>query len=533
MSQDGTPVLSDRDRKPKTKEPGWLTYAPEDAPPVTEAGPQMKMLIFGGGKCDWMRVVARVFSIDPTERRITLTRQWRGIGVAARFFLEDDLRFLDVPGEFFLDEKAGVLYYKPMGGGHPDTLGIAAPVLSCLIQINGKSRDACASNIRLEGLALEETGGYSRSYANALIQLANATNVEIRECHLKNGGRHAITMVGHNIGNVVTGCWIESMGMNGVTLSNGGTRKDKQTGLHLDRCEYNRVHNCHIHNVGEIHTYAECVTVFNVSHNEISHCELHDSVRYAVTVRGNTGAQYGPPVSTDRPPCSGNHMHHLRVYRCGQDGGDMGALHCAGLNNPGGGCVNTFEQITVADSASIPSMKDRAPDGIFLDWPKMAMDQIFTNVHIVRSQDKQIVSHGPDNRDSAQTTNVSWKPGFRTKLMDYENIGLTDQFPAEYGGRRAVTMPPTPPAPQSLSAKTTAYHTVVLQWRVPAHTFGDRPTYIVFRDGEAIALVQRTAFTDTGLTEGTAIATRWPSRTVTSPIRGRRQKPATSAPCWT
>ena len=115
----------------------------------------------------------------------------------------------------------------------------------------------------------------------------------------------------------------------------------------------------------------------------------------------------------------------------------MGALHTAGLNNPGGGSVNTFEQIVVTDTRAIASMKDRPPDGIFLDWPKMSMEQIFRNVQILRSQGKQLRSNGPDNEASAQTGNVSWQPGFREDLMDYANIGLTAEFPTAYGGRPA------------------------------------------------------------------------------------------------
>jgi len=506
LTQDGSPIPKRDAPKSKSQEPGWLIYHPDDAPPVT-SGAKMKILLYGGGKCDWFRVISPVKSIDPEARRLLLNRQWRGIGVNARFFLEDAMGFLDAPGEFYVDEESHTLYYKPMGQGHPDTLGICAPVLTRLIQLRGESRDNCVANVRLEGLALEETDGRPKSWWStgfglrdgALIWMGNATNVEIRACHLKNSGRNGVVMAGHNIGNVVTGCWIESMGVNGVTLSNRWY--DRKKGPPLGRCEYNRVHNCRIHNIGEIHTYAGCVNVFNVSHNEISHCELYDSVRYAVTVRGNTGQQYGPPVSTDHLPCSGNRMHHLRAYRCGQDGGDMGTLHCANLNNPGGGFVNTFEQITVADSRAIPSMKDIGPDGIFLDWPKMAMDQIFRNVHIIRSQDQQLRSNKPENAESAQTFNVSWKPGFKTEFMDYENIGLTAEFPAEYGGRRATFAPPPPPS--GLSAEAPAHHTVVLKWRPPVHQFGDIAQYTVFRNGKAIALVTEPGFTDTRLAERT------------------------------
>lgn len=112
----------------------------------------------------------------------------------------------------------------------------------------------------------------------------------------------------------------------------------------------------------------------------------------------------------------------------------MGALHEADVNHPGGGCVNTFEQIVVTDTRAAPSMKDWPPDGIFLDWPKMAMEQIFRNVQVLRSEGTQFRSNGPDNAAATQTRNVSWKPGFREDLMDYKNIGLTAEFPRAYAG---------------------------------------------------------------------------------------------------
>ena len=503
VSVDGSPTSK------KGEKTGWLTYRPEDAPRFSDVT-TMKMPLFAVGKCDWMRSVHNVVSIDPEARRIIIAgRFWRGVGARARFFLEDELGFLDAPGEFYLDEAAHALYYMPLGKGHPDTLGIAAPVVTRLIQIKGKSRDACVENLAFDGLALEETHGFPKGWwgthygrrDGALVWMGNTNRIEIRNCHLRNSGRNGVMMIGHNLGNTVTGCWIEHMALNGVTLCNGFSSPDKK-GATKDRCEGNRVHNCRMHDIGEIHCYAGCVNAFNVSHNEVSHCELHDSVRYAVTVRGNTGQQYGPPVWVNKPFCKGNRFHHLRVYRCGQDSGDMGALHCANLNNPDGDAINTFEQITVADSRAIPSMHDSGPGGIFLDWPKMSMHQIFRNVHIIRSQSRQVRSHGPDNAASAQTENVSWKPGFREELMDYENIGLTHEFPAEYGGRPPVRAPLS--APKNLRGEATAYDTVTLEWEAPRHSANEEPVYAVFRDGEKVGDTQALRFTDHALSERTS-----------------------------
>ena len=508
-TEDGTPKSGDRPGS-APKGPGWLTY-PADEPPPPLSGTKTKLLIYLGGKCDWTRSMFDVRSIDPAARKLVFEARtiFNGVGRGARFFLEDDLSFLDAPGEFYVDEAAHVLYYKPMGEGHPDRLGIRRPVVNRLIEIKGSSLEQCASNIRIEGLALEQTDclphqprwAYSGHTDGALVWLSNASDTIIRNCHLKNGGRHGIMVVGHNTGHLITGCRIEHMGLNGVSFANRFLAPDGKSPTE-SRCEGNRVHNTHISHVGEIHTYAECVTVFHASHNEVDHCVLDNSVRYGITVRGNTGVQYGPPVTNNYPPSAGNHFHHIRVSHCGQDGGDMGALHCANLNNPGGGSANTFEQITVADTRAVPSVRDIGCDGIFLDWPKMAMDQVFRNVHIVRSQGRQLRSHGVDNGASARTDNVSWKPGFRPELMDYANIGLTAEYPVEFGG--PDTHASAPPSPRHLNAETPAHHTVVLTWKPPEHEFRDAPRYTVYRDGEPIALVDELTFTDTALQERTA-----------------------------
>lgn len=445
VTVDGSPIQSDK-TKERPKGPGWLAFRPEDLPPVTTPT-KMRIQLFSRGKCDWTRDILPVIAIDAQSNRLTLASTPSfGIGAKARFFLEDELGFLNKPGEFFVDEKAHTLYYMPLGQGHPDKLGIAYPVISRMLQLQGASREQCVERLVFDGLALEETDchpplalwAYDGKRDGALVWLNNTAHVELRNCHLKNGGRSGVMLIGHNTDNLVTGCWIEHMGLNGVSLCNRFLAPDKKSPT-ADRCEGNRIHNTHISHIGELHTYAECVTIFNVSRNEVDHCLLDNSVRYALTLRGNTGEQYGPPVSTAYPPTAGNRFHHLRIERCGQDGGDMGALHCAALNNPGGGCTNTFEQITVTETRAIPSVKDIAPNGIFLDWPKMATEQVFRHVQITRTQGAQFRSHGPDNGDSATTENVSWKPGFRSELMDYARIGLTAEFPAAYGGQSANT----------------------------------------------------------------------------------------------
>jgi len=506
VSEHGSPELS------PGQNTGWLVYRPGDESPATHVQ-QMKIAVFPWGKCNWHRYNYGVRSIDPSARRLTFDTigcrtQIQG---RARYFLEDELAFLDAPGEFYLDESARVLYYIPIVSAHPDQLNITAPCVKTLLRICGESAGRCVENLSFIGLALEETDDLSPVLAwwnqewgaqdFALVWMRNAARIEIRRCHLRNSGRNGVMMVGHNTDHFVEGCWIEQMAVNGVTLSNRFLPPNDQkrtTGV----CQRNRIVNCRIHDVGQLHIYAACVNVMSASDNEIAFCELYNSSRYATTMRGNTNAQHVTPHSFTRyPPARGNSFHHLRIHHCGQDSGDMGAIHTATLNIPGGDCVNCFEQITIADTEAIPSMQDIPPDGIFLDWPFKSMHQVFRHLHIERAQGWPIRGNGPENVESATTENVSWNPDFRETLMDFGNIGLTSDFPPAFGGRSAV--PETPPAPRQLTAIAPAWDRVGLSWQPPEHAFSGRPRYFVYRDSKKIAVTDLPTFEDRFLDEST------------------------------
>ncbi len=483
----------------------WIDYAASDVPPANLCTNRLSIQIFPWGPCDWHRWNCRVTHIDRDARRITFDNLGDRTEVlgGARYFLEDDLALLDVAGEFFLDRASGLLYCIPLGTGHPDTLGIAAPRLRTLVELRGADNSRCIRNVRFEGLSFEETDALSPSLFwwahawgrqdHALLRLSNAESISTINCRFRNAGRHGVLLVGHNVGNTVAGCLIEQIGISGITLSNRFAPVPGTAAT--DRLEQNRLTNNRIRFVGQLGLYASCIELMNVSSNEVSYSDLLHSPRYAVTLRGNTGAQYGPPTLTAHPPARHNRLHHLRVRHCGQDSGDMGALHAACINNPGGDSVNTFEQITVADTGAVNSMADAPPDGIFLDWPCMSMSQVFRDLHVVRSQGKPLRSNGPDNELSAVTANVSWQPGFDASRMAYASIGVRPDFPAAFGGPLA---PPVQPAlPRRLRIAECRPDRVTLRWAPPAGRWSDTPVYEIFRDGLELARTREPFYVDT------------------------------------
>jgi hypothetical protein len=73
VSVEGSPTSE------KGETTGWLVYLPEDRPPVISPT-TMDILLFAEGKCDWMRTLRKVVSIDPDTCRITVAGSfWRGV----------------------------------------------------------------------------------------------------------------------------------------------------------------------------------------------------------------------------------------------------------------------------------------------------------------------------------------------------------------------------------------------------------------------------------------------------------------------
>ncbi|WP_132615303.1 right-handed parallel beta-helix repeat-containing protein [Nonomuraea terrae] len=72
------------------------------------------------------------------------------------FFLLNSRRFLDEPGEWYLDPSAGTLYYKPLAGQDLSRARVELPRLESLLQVGG-TYDEPARNLRFEGLTFTGT----------------------------------------------------------------------------------------------------------------------------------------------------------------------------------------------------------------------------------------------------------------------------------------------------------------------------------------------------------------------------------------
>ena len=75
-----------------------------------------------------------------------------GWGAGRVFYFENALEFLDQPGEWYLDESANTVYYKPRTGEDMATAVVVAPMVETIVSITGTSPSNSVGYLWFQGL---------------------------------------------------------------------------------------------------------------------------------------------------------------------------------------------------------------------------------------------------------------------------------------------------------------------------------------------------------------------------------------------
>jgi len=222
--------------------------------------------LYGYWYTNWRDHYQQALSIDAEQRRIALRKPHPGSGYHSkrRYFALNILAELDSPGEWYVDKKAGKLYFWP-----PDSADAGATVVSVmqdpLVLVDN------ASHIRLEGLTFECSRGH------AVVMEGGCKNV-VAGCEMRNLNGDAVVIRG-GLRNGVGSCDIHHVGAGAIILD-AGDRKTLEPGC----C---RAHNNHIWNYALLaHTYRPAVQLSGVG-NRVTHNLIHDAPHGAVQVSGN------------------------------------------------------------------------------------------------------------------------------------------------------------------------------------------------------------------------------------------------------
>ena len=232
---------------------------------------------------------------------------------------------IDVPGEYCIDRKRGMLYFLPPGpldGARLQLSMLSGP----MVALEG------ASDVVFERLTLECTRGTG-------VYIERGARNQLRGCTLRNMGIMGVQLgmgiepaacygeeftgrkVSRQLGSWhehvwtnndfnseagrqhgIISCDIYNMGAGGVFLSGGDRVKLEPAG--------NYVENCILHNCGRLDPAYKAAVNFDGVGNRVSHCRISEHPNMAIYLQGNDQV-----------------IEYNEITRCAQRVDDMGALY--------------------------------------------------------------------------------------------------------------------------------------------------------------------------------------------------------------
>lgn len=211
---------------------------------------------------DWADMRERIATIDPAHHTLALAPPLHPFGYRAGqwYYAFNLLAELDSPGEWYVDRRAGVLYFWPPRVGVAEVS--VAPQLLVI--------DA-AHHVAVRGLVFEAARGDA-------ITMRNAEHVEVADCTIRGVGGWAVKITGgHDDG--VLRSEIAETGEGGILLS-GGDRRALEPGHH------HAIGN-HVHHYSRWKRTAQAaVEVIGVGHEVIGN-RIHDAPHVAIAFSGN------------------------------------------------------------------------------------------------------------------------------------------------------------------------------------------------------------------------------------------------------
>ena len=200
----------------------------------------------------WNESRLRIASLDEKERIVEFRDPkarhvigWTGAGGPNRYYVENVLEGLTKPGQWYLDRRAGELYYWPTGDLAQAT--VVAPVLKQLIRMEGSVENGeYVEHLQLSGFTFADTdwplpengypdcGDVGDIVDPSAITLQAARNCVLKNNCFKNLGTYALELTGD--GNQVTDNEIFDIGGGGIITRSFGKERNVIT--------YNHIHHC-------------------------------------------------------------------------------------------------------------------------------------------------------------------------------------------------------------------------------------------------------------------------------------------------
>jgi hypothetical protein len=242
-------------------------------------------MVFGCFTYAWASDQLRIGSIDPDNHEIAFAdahvygisgkKEWN------KYRIFNLLEEIDQPGEYYVDNKAGKLYFYPYSATAQNDTIMVSILGTPLVRMEQ------ASNIRFEGITFEAGRGIG-------ISMVNGTNNLVTDCTFRNLGMLAVRIglgydsFGEHLNNFdssggknneILNCTIENIGSGGICLGGGNRKTLEPAGNLISDCEFT---HC-----GRLTYSYKCPVNIHGVGNIIRHCTFNESPATEIYLHGN------------------------------------------------------------------------------------------------------------------------------------------------------------------------------------------------------------------------------------------------------
>ena len=293
----------------------------------------------------WEASRLRIASVDTTKSVVQFTGTARlsmflNFMPEPEYYVENFFEALDAPGEWFLNGKTGVLYYKPLPGESIKTIKAVAPYLPRLVSYSGDPANGrYVEYINMNGLAFQysdwslEPEGHGDAQAavsvEATVQGDGVRNCAISRCKVAHVGTYGIWLKRGCMDNRIEFTEVADTGAGGIRIGQEGIVQNT-----TEKSARNIIYSCYIHGGGKVYPGAIGVWIGQSPGNTISHCEIADHNYSGISIGWTWGYAANDTAGTTT---EFNHIHHLGQGLLT----DMGAIYNLGAS-PGSRIVNNL-----------------------------------------------------------------------------------------------------------------------------------------------------------------------------------------------
>jgi len=355
----------------------YIGCEPGTARPTWVSAPDAEVHIFQSGSCRAFKEIVQIESVEPDgsgirvkgKECITFLRK------GDRYFVENVFEELDAPGEWYLDAKAGRLYYYPTSTPIEKSR-IVAPVTGRVFELLGDAGEgAFVEHLCIDGFTIQETDyspndgceGY-RMGCEGTIHMAECHHCSVTNCRFVNIGKYAL-------------CAADSRD---CRFARSEVAHAAEGGVVLINSHRNQVTDCYLHDLGAIYKHIGGVVLERGSGgNLVAHNLIHDSARYGITLK-NPGAR--------------NIIELNELFRLNLETYDTGGIEMT-QHDRTFLAHSVIRNNVVRDCVGYSSNFDRplyCSWGIYLD-SFVSGYEVYNNVTIRNSHGGLMIQGGPDN----------------------------------------------------------------------------------------------------------------------------------------